>query len=82
MSKNDAIDCTKNFINQEWLVVESCPTARWIAFLMLYWLVYNIRSHLNELILAWSAYLDTQDQNSARGKKILTGSGANLINYS
>ena len=44
--------------------------------------MYNIRSHLNELILAWSAYLDTQDQNSARGKKILTGSGANLINYS
>ena len=24
--------------------------------LMLYWLVYNIRSHFNELILAWSAY--------------------------
>ena len=44
-----------NFITQEWLVVESCPTPRWIAFLMLYRLVYNINSHFNELILAWSA---------------------------
>ena len=47
---------TKTFITQEWLVVESCPTPRWIAFLMLYRLVYNIRSHFNELILVWSAY--------------------------
>ena len=57
--KNGAIDFTKTFITQEWLVVESCPTPRWIAFLMLYRLVYNIRSHFNELILAWSAYLKT-----------------------
>ena len=55
--KNGAIDFTKTFITQEWLVVESCPTPLWIAFLMLYRLVYNIRSHFNELILAWSAYL-------------------------
>ena len=40
-------DFTKTFITQEWLFVESCPTPRWITFLMLYWLVYNIRSHLN-----------------------------------
>ena len=53
--KNGSIDFTKAFITQEWLVVESCPTPRWIAFLMLYRLVYNIRSHFNELILAWSA---------------------------
>ena len=31
-------------------------TPRWITFLMLCRLVYNIRSHFNELILAWSAY--------------------------
>ena len=54
--KNSTTDFTKTFITQEWLVVESCPTPRWIAFLMLYRLVYNIRSHFNELILAWSAY--------------------------
>ena len=53
--KNDAIDFSKTFITQEWLVVESCPTSRWIAFLMLYRLVYNKHSHFNELILAWSA---------------------------
>ena len=55
--KNRAIDFTKTFINQEWLVVESCPTPCWIAFLMLYRLVFNIRSHFNELILTWSAYI-------------------------
>ena len=53
--KNGATDFTKTFITQEWMVVESCPTPRWIAFLMLYRLMYNIRSHFNELILAWSA---------------------------
>ena len=52
--KNSSIDFTKTFITQEWLVAESCPTPHWIAFLMLYRLVYNIRSHFNELILAWS----------------------------
>ena len=34
--KNGAIDSTKTFITQEWLVVASCPIPRWIAFLMLY----------------------------------------------
>ena len=57
--KNSTIDFTKTFITKEWLVVESCPTPCWIALLMLYRLVYNIRSHFNELILAWSAYLKT-----------------------
>ena len=42
---------------QERLVVESCPNPRWMAFLMLYRLVYNISSHFNELILAWSVYI-------------------------
>ena len=45
--KIGAIDFTKTFITQEWLVVESCPTPRWITFLMLYRMVYNIRSHFN-----------------------------------
>ena len=47
--KNGAIDFKKTFITQE------CRTPRWNAFLMLYRLVYNIRSHFNGLILAWSA---------------------------
>ena len=51
--KNGAIDSTKTFLTKEWLVVESCPTSHWIAFLMLYRLVYNIRSHFNELILKY-----------------------------
>ena len=32
--KNGAIDFTKTSITQKWLVVESCPIPRWIAFLM------------------------------------------------
>ena len=42
--KSGAIDFTKTFITQEWLVVENCPTPSWITFLMLYRLVYNIFS--------------------------------------
>ena len=56
--KNGALDFRKSFITQEWLVVENWPTPRWIVFLMFYRLVYNIRSHFNELILVWSAYLE------------------------
>ena len=54
-SKNSTIDSRKTAITQEWLVVESCPPSRWIAFLILYRLVYNISSHFNELTLTWSA---------------------------
>ena len=54
--KNSTTGFTKIFITQKWLVVESCPTPRWIAFLMLYRLVHNIRSHFNELTLTWSDY--------------------------
>ena len=54
--KNGAIDFTKTLITKERLVAESCPTTCWIAFLMLYRLVYNICPHFNELVLAWSAY--------------------------
>ena len=41
----------KNLYNS----AERCRTSRWIEFLMLYQLLYNIRSPFNELILAWSA---------------------------
>ena len=54
--KNGAIDFTKTFITQEWLVVEYCPTLHWIVFLMFCRWVYIIHSHFNELILGWSAY--------------------------
>ena len=42
--KKGAIDFAKNFITQELLVIESCPTPRWTIFLMLYRLVYNMLS--------------------------------------
>ena len=58
-SKNKTIDSGKTSITLAWLVVESCPTPRWITFLMLYRLMYNIRSYFNDLILAWSTYWDS-----------------------
>ena len=47
-SKNRTIDSGKTSITREWLVVESCPTLRWITFLLLYRLGYNIPSSLTK----------------------------------
>ena len=53
--KNGAVDFTKTFITQEWLVVESSSTPRWITLLMLYRLVYNIRSHFGlKCLIQWT----------------------------
>ena len=39
-SKCSTIDSRKTLLTLEWLVVESCPSPRWIAFLVLNRLVY------------------------------------------
>ena len=44
-------------MSQEYLVVESWQTPRWVTFLIFCRLVYSILSHFNDLILAWSAEL-------------------------
>ena len=59
--KSSTIDFRKTSTTLERLVVNSCPTARWIALLMLYRFVHNIHSYFNELILAWSAYLKNRN---------------------
>ena len=56
--KKSTIDTRKISLTREKLIVEGCPTLHWIAFLMLYQLVHNIPSHLNQLILAWSACIE------------------------
>ena len=71
--KNGAIDFTKTLIPQKWLVIESCPTPRWIAFSMLYPLVYNTSSRFNELILVWSAYAYCKKQRKTILKKKTAG---------
>ena len=63
--KNNTIDFTKTFITRKCFVVESCPTPRWNAFLMLYRLVYDICSYFNDLILAWSSYLHKRLWNNS-----------------
>ena len=40
--KISTTDSRRSSITLEWLVMDSCPTPHWIAFLMLYWLVCNI----------------------------------------
>ena len=47
---NSTTDFPKTFMTQEWLVVERCPIPCWVVFLMLYWLLYNLRSYFNEFI--------------------------------
>ena len=54
--KKSTTGSRKTSKTQKWLVVETCLIPRWIAFLMPYRLVYNIRFHFNELILAWSTH--------------------------
>ena len=65
--KSSTIDFRKTFITQEWLVVESCATPRWISFLMLYRLVCNSHSHSNELVLAWRASIKKSISASTEG---------------
>ena len=57
--KNSTVDSRKTSMTQEWLVVESSPTTGWIAVLMLYWLVCNIRSHFNERVRSEKMFLET-----------------------
>ena len=54
----------KTFITQKLLVIESCPTLRWVPFLIFCRLVYNISFHLNDPILARSTLLQVSYQNS------------------
>ena len=55
--KNSITSSIKISTSQEWLVAESRQTLHWETFLIFYWLVYDIPSHLNDLILAWSTFL-------------------------
>ena len=54
LSKKRKIDCRKNFLTQL-LVVQRCPSPRWIEFVMLYRFEYKTPSHFDDLILAWTA---------------------------
>ena len=52
--KNNRTGSRKTSITQELLVTESCPTLRWVTFLIFFRLVYDIFSHLNQPVLAQS----------------------------
>ena len=52
--KNSKTGSRKTSITQELLAIESCPTPRWVTFLIFCRLVYDVSSHLNDLILAQS----------------------------
>ena len=63
-SKNSRTGSRKTSITQELLVIESCPAPSWVTFLMFCWLVYDISSQLNDLILAWSDLLQVSHQKT------------------
>ena len=71
--KNSTIDSRKTSITQERLFVESYQIPRWIVFLMLHRLVCNIRSYFNELVLAWSAYLNIRKFSFLKYKELFWG---------
>ena len=48
---------TNNFNNLEIAGRRKLPDPSMKTFLMFYWVVYNILSHLNDLISTWSALL-------------------------
>ena len=51
--KNGRTGSRKSSITQAWIVVKSCLTPYWVTFLIFCWLVYDIPSHLNGLILKY-----------------------------
>ena len=55
------------------MVVESCPTPRWVTFLIICRLVYDIPSHLNGLILAWSTSLQLRQKFIHQNSKLVYG---------
>ena len=64
LSKKCRTGSRKTSIPRESLVIESCPNPCWVTFLIFCWLVYDISSHLNDPVLAWSASLQVSQQNA------------------
>ena len=62
--KNSRTGSRKTSITQEFLVIENCPTPCWVTFLIFCRLVFDISSHSNDLILAWSTSLQVSHPNS------------------
>ena len=62
--ENSRAGSRKTSITQEMLVIERFPTFCWVTFLILYRLVYDISSHLNDLILARITSLQISHHNS------------------
>ena len=65
-TKNSRTGSRKTCITQGLFVIESCPTPRWVTFLIFSRLIYDISSHSNDLILARSTSL----QDSHRKWKV------------
>ena len=64
LSKNSRTGSSKTSVTQELSVIESCPTPGWVTFFIFYRLIFDISSHLNDMILAWSTSLQVSHQNS------------------
>ena len=69
--KSNRIGSRKTAMTQEWLVMKCCSIFRWVAVLILYWLVENILSHLNEMILTWNTYLQLCQKVSHQNSRLV-----------
>ena len=62
--KNNRTGSSKTSVTQELSVIGSCPTSGWVTFFIFCRLIFDISSHLNDMILAWSTSLQVSHQNS------------------
>ena len=77
--QNSRTGSTNTSITQELLVIESCPTPRWLMLLIFCLLIYDISSHLNGLIFARSTLLQVSHQNSKFGCEKVTHQNSRLV---
>ena len=77
--KNNRTGSRKTSIIQELLVTESCPTLRWVTFLIFCRLVYDIFSHLNHPILAQSTSLQVSHRNSKNSRQKVSHQNSRLV---
>ena len=77
--KNSRTGSRKTSITQKLFVIESWPSPRWVAFLIFCQLVFDVSSHFNDLILAWSTSLQVSHQNSETSNQEVSYQNSRLV---
>ena len=69
--KSSRTGSRKSSITQEWLIIERYQISRWVTLSIFFWLVYDISSHLNDLILTWNTLLQLYQNVSHQNSRLL-----------